>query len=102
MRGPDGDGNVSPFPLFIFKWCKDSELTFFFPLSTCGVCATIDGMFAVLVPVTVSPLIASLFWAERKAKKMGIVPEEEDEEPTGMMLICYRFACLRTDVFGFG
>jgi len=30
-------------------------------------------MFAILVPVSLLPLIATLLWAERKAKKMGIV-----------------------------
>ena len=44
-------------------------------------------MFAILIPATLSPLIATLFWAERKAKKLGIVPEErEDEEIIGRLL----------------
>lgn len=30
-------------------------------------------MFAILVPATLSPLIITLFWAERKAKRLGIV-----------------------------
>ncbi|KAI8995203.1 drug:h+ antiporter [Trametes punicea] len=31
------------------------------------------GMFAILVPASLSPLIITLFWAERKAKKLGLV-----------------------------
>lgn len=33
-----------------------------------------DGMFAIMVPATLSPLILVLLWAERKAKKLGLVP----------------------------
>ncbi|KAI0759140.1 drug:h+ antiporter [Trametes elegans] len=32
------------------------------------------GMFAILVPASLSPLIVTLFWAERKAKRLGLVP----------------------------
>lgn len=32
-------------------------------------------MFAILVPATLLPLIITLFWAENKAKKQGIVAE---------------------------
>ncbi|KAI0691091.1 drug:h+ antiporter [Cerioporus squamosus] len=31
------------------------------------------GMFAILVPASLSPLIVTLFWAERKAKKIGLL-----------------------------
>ena len=31
-------------------------------------------MFAILVPAALSPLIVTLAWAERKAKKLGLVP----------------------------
>ncbi|KIJ51356.1 hypothetical protein M422DRAFT_43910 [Sphaerobolus stellatus SS14] len=31
------------------------------------------GMFAILIPVSLAPLIVTLLWAERKAKKLGIV-----------------------------
>ncbi|KAL5493064.1 hypothetical protein ACEPAI_4512 [Sanghuangporus weigelae] len=34
------------------------------------------GMFAILVPATLIPLISILFWAERKAKRLGIVDQE--------------------------
>ena len=30
-------------------------------------------MFAILVPATLLPLIITLFWAEHKAKRLGIV-----------------------------
>jgi hypothetical protein len=30
-------------------------------------------MFAILIPVSLSPLIITLLWAERKAKHLGIV-----------------------------
>ena len=33
----------------------------------------VDGMFAILVPASLSPLIITLFWAERKARKLGLV-----------------------------
>ena len=35
-----------------------------------------DGMFAILVPATLLPLISILFWGERKAKRLGIVDQE--------------------------
>lgn len=31
-------------------------------------------MFAILIPVSLSPLILTLLWAERKARKLNIVP----------------------------
>ncbi|PBL02673.1 MFS general substrate transporter [Armillaria gallica] len=34
------------------------------------------GMFAILVPASLSPLIITLVWAERKAKRLGLVPEK--------------------------
>ncbi len=30
-------------------------------------------MFAILVPASLSPLIITLFWAERKAKRLGLL-----------------------------
>ncbi|THH07782.1 hypothetical protein EW145_g3143 [Phellinidium pouzarii] len=33
------------------------------------------GMFAILVPATLLPLIVTFFWAEHKAKRLGIVDE---------------------------
>ncbi|KAI1784448.1 drug:h+ antiporter [Ganoderma leucocontextum] len=32
------------------------------------------GMFAILIPAALSPLIITLFWAEQKAKRLGLVP----------------------------
>lgn len=34
-------------------------------------------MFAILIPVSLSPLIVTLLWAERKAKKLGLAPVKE-------------------------
>ena len=31
------------------------------------------GMFAILIPVALSPLLVTLFWAEQKAKRLGLV-----------------------------
>ncbi|KAG8949843.1 hypothetical protein FRC03_000216, partial [Tulasnella sp. 419] len=36
------------------------------------------GMFAILVPVTLSPLILTLGWAERKAYKLGYITDNEE------------------------
>lgn len=46
------------------------------------IVSTSDGMFAILVPATLLPLIVTLFWAERKAKQLGIVdePDIDDDE----------------------
>ena len=33
-------------------------------------------MFAILVPATLLPLILTLFWAENKAKKIGLVEQQ--------------------------
>ena len=33
----------------------------------------LDGMFTILVPVSLSPLVFTLFWAERKARRLGLV-----------------------------
>ncbi|KAI0755989.1 drug:h+ antiporter [Irpex lacteus] len=37
------------------------------------------GMFAILIPASLSPLIVTLYWAERKAKRLGLVPESIDK-----------------------
>lgn len=33
-----------------------------------------DGMFAILIPASLAPLVITLYWAERKAKKLGLAP----------------------------
>ncbi|KAI0828474.1 drug:h+ antiporter [Trametes gibbosa] len=38
------------------------------------------GMFAILVPASLSPLIVTLFWAENKARRLGLV-KGADPEP---------------------
>lgn len=37
-------------------------------------------MFAILVPVSLSPLIITLLWAEHKTKKLGLI--EDDSQDT--------------------
>ena len=34
-------------------------------------------MFAILIPVSLAPLIVTLLWAERKAKRLGLVVKRE-------------------------
>ena len=45
-------------------------------------------MFAVLVPAALAPLIITLTWAERKAKKLGLIPaaKPRPELASGMSL----------------
>ncbi|TFK64325.1 MFS general substrate transporter, partial [Pluteus cervinus] len=40
------------------------------------------GMFAILVPVSLSPLIITLLWAENKAKKLGILNNTFSTSPS--------------------
>jgi MFS family permease len=56
-----------------------------------------DGMFAILVPATLSPLIVVLIWADRKAKKTGLLVRR----PT-TKTIPQRFmsTCSKLDVVG--
>ncbi|KAL1747554.1 major facilitator superfamily domain-containing protein [Schizophyllum fasciatum] len=37
------------------------------------------GMFAILIPVSLAPLIVTLLWAERKAKRLGLVVKREQQ-----------------------
>ena len=37
-------------------------------------------MFAILVPAALTPLILTLFWGERQAKKLGLVDEVPPRE----------------------
>ncbi len=45
-----------------------------------------DGMFAILIPTSLAPLIVTLVWAERKAKRLGLVPEV----PVEVSMLCLR------------
>lgn len=38
-------------------------------------------MFAILVPISLAPLIITLLWAERKAKRLGLVPDSQSATP---------------------
>ncbi|KAJ7599324.1 drug:h+ antiporter [Mycena floridula] len=40
------------------------------------------GMFAILIPVSLSPLIITLLWAEQKVKKLGLVPKKQPSTQT--------------------
>ncbi|KAI0337328.1 drug:h+ antiporter [Trametopsis cervina] len=48
------------------------------------------GMFAILIPVSLSPLIITLFWAERKAKHLGLVTKnfmgQDSSQPYGTQI----------------
>lgn len=37
-------------------------------------------MFAIIVPIALAPLIATLFWGQRKAKRQALVPEVTEAE----------------------
>jgi len=69
-----GDGAVS----------RNVILIIFFILIAC-IFGLPDGMFAILIPATLSPLVATLLWAEWRAKKIGIVGDTQktdDDEST--------------------
>ncbi|KAF9049078.1 ferrichrome-type siderophore transporter [Panaeolus papilionaceus] len=39
------------------------------------------GMFAILVPAALAPLIVTLLWAQRKAKRLNLIPQRDASEP---------------------
>jgi MFS family permease len=39
------------------------------------------GMFAILIPASLAPLIVTLVWAERKAKKLALAPKRVTRSP---------------------
>lgn len=41
----------------------------------------LDGMFAILVPASLAPLIVTLLWAELKAKRLGLVGKAPVDKP---------------------
>lgn len=43
-----------------------------------------DGMFAILIPVSLAPLIGTLLWAERKARKNGLI--RRSDAPRGSLV----------------
>lgn len=55
-------------------------------------------MFAFLIPASSAPLILTLLWAERKAKKMGVVPEVTITD--GSFLYKAWMFCQQLDLFG--
>ncbi|TDL21860.1 MFS general substrate transporter [Rickenella mellea] len=40
------------------------------------------GMFAILVPISLAPLIGTLFWAEHKARKLGVLSSPPSSPPS--------------------
>ncbi|KAK7447416.1 hypothetical protein VKT23_014125 [Stygiomarasmius scandens] len=50
------------------------------------------GMFAILIPVSLSPLIVTLLWAERKAKRLGLVPPKKQDSNTKLVSSAWRIA----------
>ncbi|CDO70201.1 hypothetical protein BN946_scf184942.g1 [Trametes cinnabarina] len=63
------------------------------------------GMFAILIPASLSPLIVTLFWAENKARKLGLVKAAApgpDLEPKVQIPLIRRIwtVCEQLDVVG--
>ncbi|KAI9060414.1 drug:h+ antiporter [Trametes sanguinea] len=63
------------------------------------------GMFAILIPASLSPLIVTLFWAENKARKLGLVKAAApapDLEPKVQIPLIRRVwtVCEQLDVVG--
>lgn len=59
-------------------------------------------MFAILVPVSLSPLIITLLWAERRARKLGVIARSKpaDEGPSGSLARRILNTVERLDVVG--
>ena len=55
-------------------------------------------MFAILVPASLAPLIVTLLWAERKAKKLGLVPKVTSSDDS-FAAKAWTF-CQQLDLFG--
>ena len=48
-----------------------------------------DGMFAILVPAALTPLILTLFWGERQAKKLGLVAATQTRPDIELKRVCF-------------
>jgi hypothetical protein len=62
-----------------------------------------DGMFAILVPAALLPLIATLLWAENKAKKLGIIMRAKNGELAEEQLTIFekiKLTAAKLDVMG--
>lgn len=58
-----------------------------------------DGMFAILVPLALAPLIITLLWAENKAKKLGIIAaalRNRTHPPEASIKLTFLRECLHT------
>lgn len=56
-------------------------------------------MFAILIPVSLSPLIITLYWAETKAKKLGLVKAAPSEPRRTILQSIWNYA-EQLDVIG--
>ncbi|KAI0092894.1 drug:h+ antiporter [Irpex rosettiformis] len=50
------------------------------------------GMFAILIPASLSPLIVTLYWAERKAKRLGLVSNNGHDKSLPILTQIWNFA----------
>ena len=48
-------------------------------------------MFAILVPVSLSPLIVTLYWAENKAKNLGLVKKTSSDDQKSLLATVWYF-----------
>jgi biotin transporter BioY len=63
-----------------WRWGCKSRSFYFFLFS--HFIYFVDGMFAILVPMALAPLIVTLLWAERKARIEGLINTELQPTPT--------------------
>ena len=54
----------------------------------------LDAMFAILVPAALLPLVLTLFWAERKAKSLGIVDEPDSDDDHSIRSTSYQISLI--------
>ncbi|KAI0781782.1 drug:h+ antiporter [Abortiporus biennis] len=57
------------------------------------------GMFAILVPASLAPLIITLFWAETKAKKLGLVEEALRRQAPGYVAPAQKLVTFKQKVW---
>ncbi|KAG8752254.1 hypothetical protein FRC14_007194 [Serendipita sp. 396] len=58
-------------------------------------------MFSILIPVSLSPVIATLVWGERKAKRLGIVSEVQNKALVSDEVQTTRFQGITRKILGF-
>ncbi|KAF8920270.1 hypothetical protein CPB85DRAFT_1429077 [Mucidula mucida] len=57
------------------------------------------GMFAILIPASLAPLIITLTWAERKATRLGLIPHKS-AQPAQNIFTKIRNLVAKLDLFG--